>query len=102
MTGASATVVRAALMAFLVLIARATGYHSEITRALFVAALLMIFHNPMILLYDPSFQLSFLATLGLIMLVPWIETKLSWIPKTKFDFRGLAAASLLYCQCLCG
>ncbi len=94
MTGASATVVRAALMAFLVLLARATGYHSEITRALFVAGLVMIFHNPMILLYDPSFQLSFLATLGLIVLVPWIETKLIWIPKTAFDFRGLAAASL--------
>ena len=94
MTGASATVVRASLMAFLVIIARVTGYQSEITRALFIAGFCMVLHNPMILLYDPSFQLSFLATLGLVTIVPWVEEKLVWIPKTKFDFRGLAAASL--------
>ena len=94
MTGASATVVRASLMAFLVILARVTGYQSEIIRSLFIAGFLMVMHNPMILLYDPSFQLSFLATLGLIIVVPWIETKLIWIPKTRFDFRGLAAASL--------
>jgi len=94
MTGASATVVRASLMAFLVILARLTGYQSHIVRSLFVAGFCMVLHNPMILLYDPSFQLSFLATLGLIVIVPWIETKLSFIPKTRFDFRGLAAASL--------
>ncbi len=94
MTGASATVVRAALMAFLVIIARATGYESKIIKALFFAAFMMILHNPMILLYDPSFQLSFLATLGLIVVVPWIDSKLGLIPRTKFDLRGLAAASI--------
>jgi len=94
MTGASATVVRASLMAFLVIIARVTGYQSEILRALWIAAFFMIMHNPMIVLYDPSFQLSFLATLGLVVLVPRVETYLSIIPRTKFDFRGLAAASL--------
>lgn len=94
MTGASATVVRASLMAFLVILARVTGYQSEIIRALCIAAFVMVLHNPMILLYDPSFQLSFLATLGLIVLVPWIDEKITILPKTVFDLRGLAAASI--------
>jgi len=46
MTGASATVVRASLMAFLVILARLTGYQSHIVRSLFVAGFCMVLHNP--------------------------------------------------------
>lgn len=75
MTGASATAVRAGSMALLALLARFLGARYDITRALFFVACAMIVYNPHTL-YDPSFQLSFLATFGLITLSGVIEKKL--------------------------
>jgi len=73
MTGGSATVVRASIMAMLALLAKNIGRIYHITIALFAAGLLMILHNPKILRFDTSFQLSFLSTLGLIYLAPLFE-----------------------------
>ncbi len=94
MTGASATIVRATIMALIVIVARATGRTSEAIRALFLAGLLMLLFNPMLLVYDPSFQLSFLATLGLLVLSPKIEKMIPFVPKGIFDFRRILAATL--------
>ena len=73
MTGAQATAVRAGIMALLVLLAKRTGRTYEITRALMIAGFFMILHNPSILASDVSFQLSFLATLGIIYGTPIFE-----------------------------
>lgn len=75
MTGGGATVLRAAIMALIVLLAKATGRNYDMSRALLVAAALMVAQNPSILLYDPSFQLSFLASIGLIFVSPIIEKR---------------------------
>ncbi|MAZ40625.1 hypothetical protein CL654_00700 [bacterium] len=93
MTGASATIVRASIMAILVILARRYGRLYDITTALLVAGFLMVLHNPNILLYDPSFQLSFLATLGLIYVSPVIEQKLSFLTQ-KFGFREIVGATI--------
>ena len=93
LTGASATVVRASIMASLALLARATGRIHQITVALLAAGFLMILHNPKILRFDSSFQLSFLATLALIYVSPIVENKLSFVPK-KFNLREIAGATL--------
>lgn len=93
MTGGSATVVRASLMAILVIVARATGRLYDITRALLLAGFLMILHNPKILVFDTSFQLSFLSTLGLIYLSPVIEKRLGFITK-KLQLRQIAGATI--------
>ncbi len=93
LTGASATIVRASIMALLVLLARATGRTNEITHALFLAAFFMVLHNPMIVLFDPSFQLSFLATLGLIYVAPQIEKYFKLVP-TKWQLREFATATV--------
>jgi len=93
MTGASATIVRASIMALLVILARATGRTYDITRALFVAGFIMVLHNPKILVYDASFQLSFLATLGLIWLSPLLDRYVSFIP-TTFQLREFATATV--------
>jgi len=93
MTGGSATVVRASLMAILVIVARATGRLYDITRALLLAGFLMILHNPKILVFDTSFQLSFLSTLGLIYLSPTIEKRLGFITE-KLQLRQIAAATI--------
>ncbi|PCI20885.1 hypothetical protein COB64_01340 [Candidatus Wolfebacteria bacterium] len=93
MTGAGATIVRASIMAILVLIARATGRTYEITRALIIAGVIMLLQNPWILIHDISFQLSFLATIGLIYLAPRFESYVKFLPKL-FDIRGIFAATL--------
>ena len=93
MTGGSATVVRASIMALIVLLAKATGRTYEITRALMIAGLTMVFLNPKILIFDPSFQLSFLATLGLVYLAPAIEKYFSFVP-SKFKTREFILATI--------
>lgn len=81
MTGASASVVRAGVMGVLILIARHQGRLYTAKNALVFAGATMVFLNPKILRFDVGFQLSFLATLGLILLSPKIEEKLLNIPK---------------------
>lgn len=81
MTGGGASVIRAALMALIALLGMATGRTNDSGRALFIAGALMLMENPNILLFDASFELSFLATLGLIYLSPVIFDKLGkWRP----------------------
>jgi len=85
MVGASATVVRSAIMAILALVATLFYRTYDVRRALFLAAFLMVLYKPGLLMFDPSFQLSFLSTVGLIYLSPLIERRLMWcheIPRT--------------------
>ncbi len=80
MVGLSATVVRASIMAAIALAARSLGKTYSVVRALFVAGFAMLLINPYLLVFDPGFQLSFLATLGLIVVAPWLETSLKRVP----------------------
>jgi len=93
LTGATPTIVRASIMAILVLIARASGRTYDIARALLMAALLMVMHNPKIMMFDASFQLSFLASLGLIYLSPLLEKYFHFVP-TKLQLREFATATI--------
>ena len=95
MTGAGSTVVRASLMAFLVIVAKVTGNYAMVLRMLFLAGFLMLLYNPMLLLYDPSFQLSFVATLGLILITPSLERYLFCLPNWRFaELRSLVSATI--------
>ena len=93
MVGASATVVRATIMALLVILARSTGRMYAVTRALLIAGFFMLLHNPKILVFDVSFQLSFLATVGLIYFSPLIEPKVWWITE-KWKLREVFVATV--------
>ncbi|MEK7066360.1 MAG: ComEC/Rec2 family competence protein [Patescibacteria group bacterium] len=73
MTGGGATVVRATIMALLAILARATGRIYMSGAALLVGGILIVLYNPKTLVFDTSFQLSFIATAGLIFLSPVIE-----------------------------
>lgn len=79
MVGGGATVVRATIMALIIIVARVLGREGDALRALVLAGGLMVFANPMILLHDVSFQLSFSATLALVTLVPVIEKYFSFV-----------------------
>ncbi len=93
LVGGGATVVRSCVMAIIALTAILLRKDYNVGKALFVAGALMLVQNPLILLYDPSFQLSFLATLGLLLLSSPIEKKLGFITE-KLGIRGLIASTL--------
>ncbi len=92
MVGGGATVVRATIMVLVVILARATGRESDALRALVLAGGLMVAVNPMILLHDVSFQLSFAATLALIVLWPIIEKYFLFI--TQKTLRDILVATV--------
>jgi len=71
--GLSATVVRASIMAALFLIAQTLGRSYDVLRALLIAGMVMVLINPYLLIYDVGFQLSFMATLGLILALPYFK-----------------------------
>ena len=71
--GGQASIIRAAIMGGLVLLANQVGRVSRIKNALVFAAALMLIVNPKVLAFDAGFQLSFAATIGLIFLSPIFE-----------------------------
>ncbi len=93
MSGLGASTVRAVAMALLAIFARVTGRTSDALHLLFVAGFFMILWNPLSLLYDPSFQLSFLATLGLLSLGPELSRRLSFVTE-KFGLRETLSSTL--------
>ncbi|NOT04270.1 MAG: DUF4131 domain-containing protein [Anaerolineales bacterium] len=66
LVGADAAVVRAALMGSISLLARQLGRRNTGLNALAIVAFVMTIINPLVL-WDVGFQLSFFATLGLIL-----------------------------------
>jgi competence protein ComEC len=72
-TGASASVVRAAIMGIAVLAGQYIGRPGQVGRLLVFAAAVMILLNPYILWWDAGFQLSFLSTLGLVYVSPLLK-----------------------------
>lgn len=92
MTGASSTAVRAGVMATLALVARATGRNYDVARALILAGVFMILINPFLLVFDVSFQLSFVATIAVIFLAPRIEKYFLWVPD-RFQLRDIVSVT---------
>lgn len=70
MTGAEASVVRAAIMGFLVLLADQVERLYSFRNSIAMAAFIMILFNPKILVWDIGFELSFAAVIGLMYLKP--------------------------------
>jgi competence protein ComEC len=70
MTGAEASVVRAAIVGFLVLVAREMGRGHSMRNIILCAGVMMVLLNPKILVFDVGFQLSFLALLGILYVRP--------------------------------
>lgn len=77
MVAGGAPVIRAAIMTSLALLARMTGNTAIALRLLYLSAIVMVLENPRIVMDDASFHLSFLATLGLIVLSPELDRLMS-------------------------
>jgi competence protein ComEC len=91
--GGGASVARATVMALLVLWAKSTGRLYDVSRALLLAGVAMILINPKLLVFDAGFQLSFLATLGIIHGSEPIAKRLTYLPN-RFGFRDLAGTTI--------
>lgn len=93
MTGAEASVIRAAIMGLMLVFAMNVGRIYQARNAVIFAASLMIAQNPKILNFDIGFQLSFVATIGLIYLAPIFE---KWFQKVPdfLSFRTNLASTL--------
>lgn len=79
LVGADAAVVRAAIMGGFSLFARQVGRRQHGLNSLAITGGLMAVFNPLVL-WDVGFQLSFAATLGLILYAgPWEETLMGWL-----------------------
>ncbi|MCR1897836.1 DNA internalization-related competence protein ComEC/Rec2 [Irregularibacter muris] len=84
LTGASPSVIRASIMAFIFLLSKMINKKYDGISALSLAGLLVLLQNPLIL-YTASFQLSFTAALSIILFYPVISgylQKIKYIPKS--------------------
>ncbi len=94
LVGLSATVVRASVMAGLLLLAQLFGRTHSVLRGLALAGAAMLVINPYLIAYDVGFQLSFVATLGLILLAPWLEVRLARVPNNFLKTREFITATV--------
>jgi len=92
MSGGASTAVRAGMMAVLALVARATGRTYDVGRALILAGVGMVVFNPFVLVYDVSFQLSFIATVAVIYLAPKLEKYFLWVTE-RFGVRDVISVT---------
>ena len=93
MVGAGATIVRAGTMAIAMIFASMIGRDYSVMRTLLLVGYGMIVFEPKIILHDISFQLSFAATLGLLLFSPWFAARLDFLTE-KLEIRNNAAAVL--------
>lgn len=81
MTGGAASLIRAAIMGFMPLLATYLGRESDSFIAILFSAAIMIIFNPFLALFDVGFQLSFAALAGMIYLAPIISRLFTGFPK---------------------
>jgi competence protein ComEC len=101
LTGASASVVRGALVASFGSLLRALGRRAWVTPFVLSSVTIMTLNNPLLLIIDPGFQLSFAAYAGLLYLGSGIKvwTERSRLtsglpPVVQSSFAETAAATL--------
>jgi competence protein ComEC len=80
LVGADAPVVRASIMGIIGLFALLSERKTIPVFTLLLTLSVMVLWNPLSLLYDPGFQLSFLATLGITLFSPRLLRFFSFLP----------------------
>ena len=79
LTGLQPSVVRASMMGVGTLVGLIVGRKVNPVKGLFVAVTLILLKNPQ-WIWDVGFQLSAIATLGLILMVPGLLRRMDWMP----------------------
>lgn len=95
LTGLQPSVLRAAVMGMGALLALATERKQRSLGSLLLAAVLLLVFNPL-WIWDLGFQLSFLATLGLLVTSPPLIRWLNWLPPTIAAMIAVPIAAYLW------
>ena len=82
-------------MGIAVLIGQTFQRKVRITGSLLLAAVIILLWNPL-WIWDLGFQLSFLATFGLIITVPPLTQKLDWLPPAIATLIAVPIASSIW------
>ena len=80
LSGFSASTIRASIMGLIVLFSQNIGRQIQKHLILIYTAVIILLINPLLLFYDLGFQLSFLATIGLIYLSPLFKKVFKFLP----------------------
>lgn len=91
--GFPSSAVRASLMVGFVMLGPFLGRPTTSINSLLLAAIILVSLNPLVIVYDIGFQLSFLAVLGLLWYVNWWQRILKFIPNI-FKIREMISVTL--------
>ncbi|KGF71812.1 hypothetical protein DO97_15370 [Neosynechococcus sphagnicola sy1] len=95
LAGPSPSVLRAAVMGFAVLLGVLSDRKIKPLASLVVAATLLLLLNPL-WIWDLGFQLSFAATLGLLVTVPPLMQGLDWMPPGIASLMAVPIAATIW------
>ncbi len=96
MIGAPVSAIRASVMGIAVVAQTFIGRRVQSLRLLLFIAVIMIAINPLILLYDIGFQLSFVATAGIIVLQKRIQKYIPlWVPQYMQELIAVSTAAII-------
>lgn len=93
LSGGSASAWRAGVMVLLALFAKKFNRDYKASRVLGFTIILMLAPNPLLLAFDPSFQLSVLATIGLIFVSPLVSVYLTKVTE-KCGLREIISTTI--------
>ncbi len=93
LSGGGASAWRAAIMVLVALFAKKTNRDYSAGRAFGLAVIVMLAPNPLLLVYDPSFQLSILATIGIIFVSPLVAPYFVKVPE-KWGLREVVSSTI--------
>ena len=96
LTGFSPSVLRAAFMGSLVVFAGFMGRKPQVLLSLCMSGAIMVFITPLMLSFDLSFQLSFFATLGLVLVIDHLEKYIKNLPSFIRDNLGVTLAAQVF------
>jgi competence protein ComEC len=92
LSGFSASTIRASVMGLIILFSQNIGRRIQKHLILIYAAVIILLINPLLLFYDLGFQLSFLATIGLIYLSPIFKKLFKFLP-SKMEIQSTFISS---------
>ena len=93
LTGLLSPVIRSVIMFSLIALSKIRNNHPVTLNTLAVAALLMLIYNPFYL-YDVSFQLSFSAVAGIVIIQPWLYSRVKVESRIGKYIWGLISVSI--------
>jgi len=88
MAGLTSSIIRAAVMSFLLVLAHFSCRLYNPLNALLLACLIMVWFNPFLLFWDLGFQLSFLATAGILFFYSLWDQSSFW-QHSFFNLKGI-------------